>query len=261
MDRLPRECFCLIVQMAFLREDYWSFADFVRTLAGVRCMCRTFAYGLIWSDISANIRDEFRDDLESTITKTEAKQDFRLNDKDLTKLPCSERRNPYYRCAPPMKIYYVRDIVTAAKEKHGSKRLMDEKVAKRKEASNKRRRTIEAVKQKRYDELVNKLGQHGLPLREDSRLCEEYIERGVGNIDHIVETMIEMNFYFQHTDYRQIYREVWRREKSFSGWADADDVSEMAKYDALRQFASGLSECPDYVPASLRSDVQSLVYQ
>ena len=126
----------MIVQLAFSKEDYWSFVDFVRTLAEVRCTCRTFAHGLRWSDISPNIRSEFQADLESTITKTEAKQDFRLNDKDLANLPCSVRRNPYYRCAPPMKIYCLQDIVTAAKEKHGTKRVVEEKAAKRKEASN-----------------------------------------------------------------------------------------------------------------------------
>lgn len=53
----------------------------------------------------------------------------------------------------------------------------------------------------REKELKAALALRGLELRSDSRLCEQYIWFGEGDIDRLVDTMEEMRFYFAHTSY------------------------------------------------------------
>ncbi|KAI8144179.1 hypothetical protein BJV82DRAFT_578222 [Fennellomyces sp. T-0311] len=59
----------------------------------------------------------------------------------------------------------------------------------------------------RRREIVRGLGEYGLQLRSDSRLCAAYIQDGVGDIDDIVTVMREMDWYFRETDY-QTFRYV-----------------------------------------------------
>ncbi|GAQ90326.1 hypothetical protein KFL_006280010, partial [Klebsormidium nitens] len=51
----------------------------------------------------------------------------------------------------------------------------------------------------RTKELTQALGLRRLELRDDSRLCNDYIEFGVGDIDEIVDIMDEMRLYYAHT--------------------------------------------------------------
>lgn len=53
----------------------------------------------------------------------------------------------------------------------------------------------------RAKELADALSLRNLELRADSRLCNAYIESGVGDIDEIVDVMDEMRFYHAHTNY------------------------------------------------------------
>lgn len=45
-----------------------------------------------------------------TYPKTHAKSVFCLSDKDLETLPIKEKRNPYVRRGPPMKLYFQTDV-------------------------------------------------------------------------------------------------------------------------------------------------------
>jgi hypothetical protein len=63
---------------------------------------------------------------------------------------------------------------------------------------------MEREENERRSLLITKLGSHGLSLRSDSRLCNGFIEHGLGNPDRIVETMAEMNWFFKFTDYSDL---------------------------------------------------------
>ena len=58
------------------------------------------------------------------------------------------------------------------------------------------------------DELLASLSKRG--LRSDSKLCNAYIRSGVGNVDLIAETMVEMKWLFDNTDYAAKIKEVCR---------------------------------------------------
>jgi hypothetical protein len=48
-------------------------------------------------------------------------------------------------------------------------------------------------------------------LRSDSRLCENYIQTGVGDPIEIANTMAEMKFLFAHTHYKHILENLKER--------------------------------------------------
>lgn len=257
---VPLDCVRSIFEMALDKDDYWSLTEFIRVYTDLRCLCKTFAETLTWEFITdllcvQDIQNTPLHEKPITYTKTQAKSIFSLTEKDLENVPCTEKQNPRFKSAHPMKLYSSTVLIQKAKEKFGSKRLLLEYQEKKKQRSIKRQETVENARHQRQEELERKLHQRGLALRSDSRLCDAYIDHGKGNVEEIVNIMHEMDFYHQHTEYRAFYRKAWSSEKQYSGWCDPDYISQEAKMDALFDFARKHSGCPDYVPPTLRLDV------
>lgn len=72
-------------------------------------------------------------------------------------------------------------------------------------ADEERRAQTRRDQERRRQELNARLHERGLELRSDSTLCNNYIANGRGNIDKIVTTMKEMQWYFNATNYPTIY--------------------------------------------------------
>lgn len=51
--------------------------------------------------------------------------------------------------------------------------------------------------------LVNELKKHNLLLRSDSKLCKLYINGNQENLEHVILTMVEMDFLFKHAKYQR----------------------------------------------------------
>lgn len=211
------------------------------------------------------------DDEGERITATDAKKTYCLNDDDLDDLAYEPRRNPHYRSGPPMRLYEVRDLVVVAIRKHGGQAALVAVQAaantRRHTRATERHRRREAEKQDRRNDLVEAgvpvdhpiarwyvengidtlpyvvacvqrdrdlraaLAQRGLELREDSRLCENYVKRGRGTVHEIVDIMDEMRFYHAHTNYATYRKEIYNRH----GYnMDASEISEQAKARAWR---------------------------
>ncbi|KAI9031970.1 pectin lyase fold/virulence factor [Hyaloraphidium curvatum] len=84
--------------------------------------------------------------------------------------------------------------------------------------------------------LIAKLREYGLPLREDSRLCREFIggyeedERGK-TADEIVNVMREMDWYFRCTSYEKD-RVIWDEEEDKERpiyWVDSEEGKRIAR--------------------------------
>lgn len=56
--------------------------------------------------------------------------------------------------------------------------------------------------------LYNRLQEHNLKIRDDSELCKNYIDNNDGNIDDVVDMMIEMNWFCKYTNYNNYYRNI-----------------------------------------------------
>jgi hypothetical protein len=80
--------------------------------------------------------------------------------------------------------------------------------------------------------MRSELADLGLDMRSDSRLCEFYVEHGIGNPREIAATMEEMEWFFRNTGYVRAKRIVRREHEPFE--LDPFSASELAKKRALR---------------------------
>ena len=156
------------------------------------------------------------------ITKTEARELYKI--KDFSSIPCDVRK--FYI------LYSREDLEKHMLAVHGSKiewlkaiAEREERRKKRNENANKRleetnafiqtlsqdfqeyirfynvgKKSIEAV-YSRYIALRDGLLTKNLNIRLDSRLCQMFIIHEIGIVDEIVETMEEMTFLYNNTDY------------------------------------------------------------
>jgi len=119
----------------------------------------------------------------------------------------------------------------------------------------------------RRTELVKKLEEKGLQLRDDSKLCKQYIKRGEGNLQHIVDVMEEMDWFYKNTKYSKFYKEAKDREyqdwRSYRGWGesfeyDPTEISEIAKKMAISDYLGGTA-VPPLPPPALKSINEELL--
>ena len=81
--------------------------------------------------------------------------------------------------------------------------------------------------------LETELGKVGCKLRDDSRLCRNYIMCQQGNLKTIVDTMCEMKFFFDETNYaknlKRLLDECFRdlREYGEYHYMSEDDINEV----------------------------------
>ena len=128
-------------------------------------------------------------------------------------------------------------------------------------------------------ELTKRLSEVGCKLRSDSRLCDQYIADGVGDISFIVETMQEMKFFYGQTDYARLVETILdalvERErdvaKALGYWLTSEDYRELrdqasaeAKPIALRMWARTLRRPADALadtnlPCSLLKVVKTVI--
>lgn len=90
----------------------------------------------------------------------------------------------------------------------------------------------------RMAELRGLLEDRGCSLRSDSAVCRAFIEEGIGHPPSIADTMEEMKFFFEHTEYRY-HMQSWH-------------FSELAKEVALTQWVMEHGAFSPLLPASLR---------
>lgn len=108
------------------------------------------------------------------ITVTEAKKEYKVNDKEIANLQFQSKRNPKYKSASPMRLYSLYQIKKISAEKFAQKGTTLE------EAKAKPKSPRADPKIKRQANLTAALEEKGLTLRGDSTLCYEYIKTGRG---------------------------------------------------------------------------------
>ncbi|CAO3664728.1 unnamed protein product [Umbelopsis vinacea] len=156
-----------------------------------------------------------------TVTKSTAKEIYKLTDMDLDELYVTYVRNPHYRTAAPMHLYDKEDVIRLARQAHGG----DVGIKAARTATSTRGRAIRDTRRLQVESrttlLTERLEQAGLTLREDSRLCQQYIDNGHRDVDEIVTTMKEMAWYFRCTDYESLrvtYEEEYDYGDRSWGW-------------------------------------------
>jgi hypothetical protein len=138
------------------------------------------------------------------ITKTTAKTEYHLTDIDLKKLEYFETKNPHYRCGSNMTLFLESDVKKYVDEKYGES---FENIKLEKETKKaKRKKNKENKKTIRRSELSNELQKVGLKIRNDSKLCENYIDGSLSNewsLKKVVDMCCEMHWLYNYTNYKK----------------------------------------------------------
>lgn len=116
----------------------------------------------------------------------------------------------------------------------------------------------------RKKELIFELGKHNVNFRDDSELCKKYICGSETDINYVVNTMVEMEFYFKETMYRQIYKKDKSEAKHInSNWDDDKEESlrTRAKEKAFKNYHfrhKNNKEKMDMVPLTIKNKFLNL---
>ena len=108
------------------------------------------------------------------------------------------------------------------------------------------------LREGRKNQLETALEAKGLVLRNDSALCQQYIDGdGDRNLDEIVSIMENMDFLYKHTQYSQIYERLLDQEYEYcreSGErynnVDRHEVSEQAQEIAMINYRGDMTIVP-----------------
>lgn len=188
-----------------------------------------------------------------TIVKTEAKKIYKLRDEDLVDIPGFQYYNQYNIL---VNIYYLKEVRLKAIEKkfkitkpslgqyiHCINALVTESLTASKERSTKIATNKKIHANIRRDKLTEALQKHGLEIRSDSYYCNQYLEGKEFTLQQVVDMMITMDFFVNHTKYNEIISkkiEEYERNNDASDceyhermYLDEDDKDD-AKRKALR---------------------------
>lgn len=149
---------------------------------------------------------------DSKVTKSDTCYTYLIpeNILELFDIDYTEHRNPMFRNASNMKLYNQNDIIKMSYAYNGR---LDIIAKKRPDISFQRSYTMYRNSFGEYNkyyynqeldrrnELSNALNNVGLILRNDSVLCNNYIENNENTIQEIVEIMLEMDWFFKYTKY------------------------------------------------------------
>ncbi|KAI9026221.1 hypothetical protein DFJ74DRAFT_704713 [Hyaloraphidium curvatum] len=194
------------------------------------------------------------------ITKTEALNTYRLSEGDLEGLDVQFRVNPHGYFAAPMQLFLEHEVVEVARRLHGGDRGIEAVQRLHRERSGKVQEKRAQARKSRKEELEAELAKHGLQVRGDSRLCEDYIKGGKGRgLREVVDAMVEMDWYFKHTNYETLrYEETVPAFVDYRGrmrYGRRTVNSELGKQRALEEFvrkrrAAGIDRSPAEDPPS-----------
>ena len=146
------------------------------------------------------------------IPKTTAKSKYYLTDNDLTKLKSITKKNPY-KSSSLMTLYQLSDILDIVdskyedfeKVKEEKNRLKLNRQQKLKENKLIKEKQIKLEQNQRRKDLKNELKKYKLSIRQDSKLCSEYIKNSLDNewtLDKVVKMCIEMHWLYNYTKYK-----------------------------------------------------------
>jgi hypothetical protein len=174
------------------------------------------------------------------------------------------------------KIYPLVKIMNYAFTKYGSyNNYIMEKTRIELEKKDKEKMIQMEIKE-RKELICGRLKEYNLALREDSTLCYNFIENNIGNIDEIIVTMIEMEFYFKYTNYSKIlyqrksnYIDNARSYRFYDEWNsyyslsndEKQSLSMLSKETALQEWCMKQSDYNKaisivYLPVSLHDKIR-----
>lgn len=198
------------------------------------------------------------------ICKSDAKKKYLLKDSDLDNVMYISRQHSVWSKISMM-LYLVNDIIKVSKKKHNIKTKKDllfflnNKLKIKEEKKGKLNKNKLQIINERGNKLKQKLDEYGLTLRTDSKLCSQYINHGIGNIEEIVKTMKGMEFLYNNTNYHELMGKELKNEirecKMYGDRLDEDEIDkirESVKKTCVNNYVKingykSVANLPDYL--------------
>jgi hypothetical protein len=161
-----------------------------------------------------------------------------LNSSHLANIIFTEKRNPHYKYAAPMKLFRCGDLWAASIRKHGSAHGVQLAVEKRARSAKKRAQTARSKAAGYMNALVRALDDMGLTLRRDSSLCDQFLQTGPTiqwPLAAVAERMAQMKFLHENTNYRHILWRIRFGYREMGEWYNASETAEEAEHEAVLQ--------------------------
>ncbi len=178
------------------------------------------------------------------ITMTNAKKIYRLNDTDLQELDLEIKTNPHKRSLA-MYLYNKNDIINVFKQKYdlNSNYDVQQKIKEieetKKERAEKRLMNSMNAKIMRKNELVERMKQYKLVIRNDSKLCKGYIDGTITeySVDDIVKRMCQMKYLYDYADIQSAFSKAYEEynDELNSGYIPDCTVFDNAERIALQK--------------------------
>lgn len=150
---------------------------------------------------------------------------------------------------PDMILYNINDVKDVFCSKYGIDReddnaitdkmnsLREEKEKKSRERKEKIKQKKEEKKNKKRNNLSNALKEYGLTLRNDSKLCNGFIDGTITDwsINEIVHRMCQMKYLYDYCDMNSCYQKAYedQRDELKAGYFPDCTVFEQAEMIAL----------------------------
>jgi hypothetical protein len=185
------------------------------------------------------------------ICKSIAKKEYYLTEKELEEIESFTAQNPHYKSGSEMTLFRESDIQEAFCEKYnvedidGINDKKEELEEERKEKSIRIKAGKANKKINRRIELIEALDSFDLKLREDSKLCQGYIDGTITDwsIPQIVNRMCQMKYLYDYCDMDSAYEEARENqiEEFNAGYFPDCSLFDEAELIALKN--KGHKEC------------------
>ena len=190
--------------------------------------------------------------------KTDIKIRYFLTDDELEDIDRYDiqGRNGY----PDMKLYKISDVKDIFCSKYSIDRndenainnkmeelqkKKEERIIEKKEKAKKKK---EELSKKRKTKLVQSLKKYGLVLRNDSKLCNGYIDGTITDwtIDQIVNRMCQMKYLYDYCHMDKCYQEAYeaQQDEFNAGYFPDCSVFEQAELIALEKYGNYPAKWP-----------------
>lgn len=173
------------------------------------------------------------------VTKTTAKNTYKLDDDDLNEL------HPFYGNSSygPATYFKKNEVVNKSCIKFNTTQeyLLEtiDDIIKMKKINKEKNKKIR--ENKRKNKLIAKLNEAGLELREDSKLCKLYIENKTDfTLKEVVERMSQMKYLYEYCHMNECYNQARNEyfEELNNGYFPDVPIFDNAEMIALKKYSN-----------------------
>ncbi len=194
-------------------------------------------------------------DKYTLITKTDSKKNYYLKDDDIDNLISFTKKTRY----GPGTFFIKSDIINVFCNKYYTNidnyqsvldTLKNEKNIKKQQRSEKKNND----KEKRKQMLIDGLNNRGISFREDSTLCQKFIDGDKNlNINFVINRMCQMKYLFEYCHMNECKQQAYEEQKEELNAGYFPDISilDQAEYIALKKYSN--NKYPEIFPWELNN--------